>query len=92
MTNQEYVVTRHIEVMKAKNDAGELYYKLSMYTEPVGFGGYELKGDLLYSPFGVEKLTKKFIEENIVDVYTIFPDEEVDELLTKLNNKKWLNQ
>ncbi len=59
---------------------------------PVKFGPYELKGDLKYSPQGVEELTKEFIKESLVEVYTKFPTDEVDELITKLNNKKWLKQ
>jgi len=89
--NREYVVTRHVEIMKAKDDKRS-YYKLFIYGKPVSFGPYELKGDLKYSPKGVEELTKEFIEEKIGSVYTTFPDNEVDELLTKLNNKKWLKQ
>jgi len=92
MTNQEYVVTRHIEVMKANDYEGKLYYKLMIYGSPVRFGPYELKGDLKYSPYGVEELTKEFIKESLVEVYTKFPTDEVDELITKLNNKKWLKQ
>ena len=90
--NKEYVVTRHIEIMKAKDNDDKTYYNLSIYDKPVSFGPYELKGDLKYSPKGVENLTKEFIEEKIGSVYTTFPDNEVDELLTKLNNKKWLKQ
>ena len=92
MTQREYVVTRHIEVLKANDYEGKLYYKLMIYGSPVKFGPYELKGDLKYSPQGVEKLTKEFIKESLVEVYTKFPNDEVDELITKLNNKKWLNQ
>jgi hypothetical protein len=84
--NREYVVTRHVEIMKAK-DNEKSYYKLFIYGKPVSFGPYELKGDLKYSPKG-----KEFIEEKIGSVYTTFPDNEVDELITKLNNKKWLKQ
>ena len=89
--NKEYIVTRHVEIMKA-NDNERSYYKLFIYGEPVSFGPYELKGDLKYSPKGVENLTKEFIEEMIGSVYTTFPDNEVDELITKLKNKKWLKQ
>ena len=89
--NREYIVTRHVEIMKA-NDNERSYYKIFIYGEPVSFGPYELKGNLKYSPKGVENLTKEFIEEKIGSVYTIFPDNEVDELITKLNNKKWLKQ
>ena len=89
--NREYIVTRHVEIMKA-NDNERSYYKIFIYGEPVSFGPYELKGNLKYSPKGVENLTKEFIEEKIGSVYTNFPDNEVDELITKLNNKKWLKQ
>tara|TARA_R110002012_G_scaffold294047_1_gene489940 strand:- start:81 stop:359 length:279 start_codon:yes stop_codon:yes gene_type:complete len=91
MTQREYIVTKHIEIMKAK-DNESFYYKLFIYDKPVKFGPYELKGDLMYSPSGVKELTKEFIEEKIGSVYTNFPDNEVDELITKLNNKKWLKQ
>jgi len=90
--NKEYVVTRHIEIMKAKDKSDKTYYNLSIYDKPVSFGPYELKGDLKYSPFAVKNLTKEFIKESIAEVYTIFPNDEVDELLTKLKNKKWLKQ
>jgi len=89
--SREYVVTRHVEIMKAK-DNERSYYKLFIYGKPVSFGPYELKGDLKYSPKGVENLTKEFIKESLVEVYTKFPTDEVDELITKLNNKKWLKQ
>jgi len=88
--NREYVVTRHIEIMKAMDIEGSSYYKLSIYGKPVKFGPYELKGDLKCSPFGVKNLTKEFIEEEIACVYATFPDSEIDELINKLNNKKWL--
>ena len=87
--NREYIVTRHVEIMKAK-DNDNFYYKLFIYGKPVSFGPYELKGDLKHSPKGVENLTKEFIKESIAEVYTIFPDEEVDELINKLKDKKWL--
>ena len=87
--NREYIVTRHIEIMKA-TDNNNSYYKLFIYGKPVSFGPYELKGDLKYSPKGVENLTKEFIEEEIAGVYATFPDSEIDELVNKLNNKKWL--
>ena len=90
--NKEYVVTRHIEIMKAKDSDDKTYYNLSIYGKPVSFGPYELKGSLKYSPFGIKNLTKEFIKESIAKVYTIFPNDEVDELITKLNNKKWLKQ
>ena len=67
--NREYIVTRHVEIMKAKDNEIS-YYKLFIYGKPVSFGPYELKGDLKYSPKGV--------------------DSEIDELINKLNNKKWL--
>ena len=47
MTQREYVVTRHIEVLKAKDSDDKLYYKLMIYGKPVSFGPYELKGDLI---------------------------------------------
>lgn len=87
--NKEYIVTRHVEIMKAK-DNNNSYYKLFIYGKPVSFGPYELKGDLKHSTKGVENLTKEFIEEIIACVYATFPDSEIDELITKLNNKKWL--
>ena len=90
--NKEYIVTKHIEIMTAKGSDDKTYYNLSIYDKPVSFGPYELKGNLKYSPFGVENLTKEFIKESIAEVYTIFPNDEVDELITKLNNKQWLKQ
>jgi len=94
MTNQEYVGTRHIEVMKANDYEGKLYYKIMIYGNPVKFGPYELKGDLISSPFGVEEITEKWIMENVVSVYTMSSTlkKEVDKLITKLKNKKWLNK
>ena len=88
---QEYTSTRHVEVMKAFDSEGKIYYNIKIYDTPTKFGPYELKGNLLSSPFGVNKVTKKWIYDSVGSVYSIqsFQDE-VDNLITKLKNKKWL--
>ena len=78
--------------MKAFDDKSKLYYKIRIYDTPVNFGPYELKGNLLSSPFGVETITEEWIKESVGAVYTMSSTmkDQVDNLITKLKNKKWL--
>ena len=89
---KEFTSTRHIEVMKAFDFEGKLYYGISIYDTPTKFGPYELKGNLLSCPFGVEEITLKWIYDSVGKVYTMQHNikDEVDKLITKLKNKKWL--
>jgi len=88
---QEYTSTRHIEVMKAFDSEGKIYYNICIYDTPTKCGPYELKGDLLSTPFGVNKITKEWIYDSVDSVYSMHSiKEEVDNLITKLKNKKWL--
>ena len=91
---KEYTSTRHIEVMKAFDFEGKLYYNISIYDTPTQFGPYELKGNLLSSPFGVEEITEEWIKESVGAVYTMSSTmkDQVDNLITKLKNKKWLKK
>ena len=89
---KEFTSTRHIEVMKAFDHEGKLYYNITIYDTPTQFGPYELKGNLLSSPFGVEVMTEEWIKESVGKVYTMTSSmkDQVDNLITKLKNKKWL--
>ena len=89
---KEFTSTRHIEVMKAFDHEGKLYYNITIYDTPTKFGPYELKGNLLSSPFGVEVITEEWIKESVGKVYTMSSSmkDQVDNLITKLKNKKWL--
>ena len=89
---KEFTSTRHIEVMKAFDFENKLYYNITIYDTPTKFGPYELKGNLLSSPFGVKEITEEWIEESVGKVYTMSSiiKDEVDNLITKLKNKKWL--
>jgi len=89
---KEFTSTRRIEVMKAFDHESKLYYNITIYDTPTKFGPYELKGNLLSSPFGVEEITEEWIKESVGAVYTMRSTikKEVDELITKLKNKKWL--
>jgi hypothetical protein len=51
-----------------------------------------MKGKLISSPWGVleEDFDKSYIQNSVDAVYSTFPTEEVDKLITKLKNKKWL--
>ena len=89
---KEFTSTRHIEVMKAFDHESKLYYNITIYDTPTKFGPYELKGNLLSSPFGVEVMTEEWIRESVGKVYTMTSSmkDQVDNLITKLKNKKWL--
>ncbi len=89
---KEFTSTRHIEVMKAYDHEDKLYYNITIYDTPTKFGPYELKGNLLSSPFGVEVITEKWIKESVGAVYTMNSTmkDQVDNLITKLKKKKWL--
>ena len=93
-TIREYVSTRHIEVMKAFDHENKLYYNICIYDTPTKFGPYELKGNLLSSPFGVQEITEEWIKESVGAVYTMSSTmkDQVDKLITKLKKKKWLKQ
>ena len=88
----EYVGTRHLEMQRSVENDGRVWFKIMIYGEATNFGPYLLKGKLLSSPWGVleEDFDKSYIQNSVDAVYSTFPTEEVDKLITKLKNKKWL--
>ena len=88
----KYVGTERFEVQRSVENDGQVWFKIMIYDEPTNFGPYLLKGKLLSSPFGIleKDFDQNYIDDNVDSVYSTFPTEEVDNLITKLKNKKWL--
>ncbi len=88
----EYVGTKRFEVQRSVEEDGQVWFKIHIYGDPVNFGPYLLKGKHLSSPFGVleKDFDQNYIDNNVDSVYSTFPTEEVDNLITKKKKKKWL--
>ena len=79
------VSTKHLDAI-IYEDGGVKLRINSSNKSPYGY----TKRDLIKSPFGVEdeEFTFDYIKEEIDEVYTKFPDEEIKELLNKVDQYK----
>jgi len=79
------VSTKHLDAI-IYEDGGVKLRINSSNKSPYGY----TKRDLIKSPFGVsnEEFTFDYIKEEIDEVYTKFPDEEIKELLDKVDQYK----
>jgi hypothetical protein len=79
------ISTKHLDATIFKDGGMKLRIN-SSNKSPYGY----TKRDLIKSPFGVpdEKFTFDYIKKEIDEVYTKFPDEEIKELLNKVDQYK----
>ena len=81
MNNVKYIQTRHLDAMILNDGA----MKLAIYRAYHSPYGYD-KRDLIVSHYGVEdnEFTYKYVSNKVDEVYSTFPNEEIDELLNKV--------
>ena len=77
----KYITTKHLDAMIADD-----YIKLAIFNRknsPYGWTKRELKR----SPYGVDfhEFDYEYVKYHISFVYSVFPDEEINELITKVN-------
>ena len=82
MINTKYISTKYLDAILLDDD----YIKLvinRVQKSPYGW----TKRDLLSSPLGVKTkaFTYDYVSNKVDEVYSTFPNEEIDELLIKLN-------
>jgi len=85
MTNNKYISTKHLDAIILDDD----YIKLVINKVQKSPYGYT-KRDLLSSPFGVKTkaFTYNFVSNKVDEVYSTFSNNEVHELITKVNKYK----
>ena len=80
MTNTKYISTKYLDAIILDDD----YIKLvinRVQKSPYGW----TKRDMILSPFGVKTkaFTYDYVSNKVDEVYSTFPNEEIDELLNK---------
>tara|TARA_R100001463_G_scaffold24178_1_gene57732 strand:- start:114 stop:377 length:264 start_codon:yes stop_codon:yes gene_type:complete len=85
MNKNKKIQTKYLDAIILDDD----YIKLvinSVRKSPYGY----TKRDLLSSPFGVKTkaFTYDFVSNKVDEVYSTFPNEEIHELITKVNKYK----
>ena len=85
MNNVKYIKTKHLDAM-ILNDGG---MKLAIYRAYHSPYGYD-KRDLIVSHYGVEdnEFTYDYVSNKVDEVYSTFPNTEIDDLITKVNKYK----
>ena len=81
MNNNKYISTKYLDAIILDDD----YIKLvinRVQKSPYGW----TKRELILSPFGVKTkaFTYDYVSNKVDEVYSTFPNEEIDELLTKI--------
>lgn len=81
MTNTKYISTKYLDAIILDDD----YIKLVINKVQKSPYGYT-KRDMILSPFGVKtnEFTYDYVSNKVGEVYSTFPNEEIDELLTKI--------
>jgi len=85
MNINKYIKTKNLEAIILDNNS----MKLSIYNSYHSPYGYD-KRDLIVRHFGVKpkEFTYKYVSNKVDEVYSTFPNEEIDELLTKIKQYK----
>ena len=85
MNNNKKIQTKHLDAIILDDD----YIKLVINKVQKSPYGYT-KRDLLSSPFGVKTkaFTYNFVSNKVDEVYSTFSNNEVHELITKVNKYK----
>ena len=81
MINTKYISTKYLDAIILDDD----YIKLVINRIQKSPYGYT-KRDLILSPFGVKTkaFTYDYVSNKVDEVYSTFPNEEIDELMTKV--------
>ena len=79
--NNKYISTKYLDAIILDDD----YIKLVINKVQKSPYGYT-KRDLILSPFGVKTkaFTYDYVSNKVDEVYSTFPNEEIDELMTKV--------
>ncbi len=85
MNNIKYISTKHLDAMIYKSGGMKLCIYRA-YHSPYGWD----KRDLIVGHFGVEEkeFTHNYVKNKVDEVYSTFPNEEIDELITKIKQYK----
>ncbi len=80
----KYISTKYLDAILLDDD----YIKLvvnRVQKSPYGW----TKRDMIYSPLGVKTkaFTYEYVSSKVDEVYSTFPNEEIHELLTKINKE-----
>ena len=83
--NNKYISTKYLDAIILDDD----YIKLVINKVQKSPYGYT-KRDLILSPFGVKTkaFTYDYVSNKVDEVYSTFPNEEIDELITKIKQYK----
>ena len=81
MKYNKYISTNHLEAIVADS-----YVKVIVRQPKREFGGAELLGNLLYSPYGVtyDDFGYDYVRRAVDRAYKDFGDEEIKELINKV--------
>ena len=84
MTNTKYISTKYLDAIILDDD----YIKLVINKVQKSPYGYT-KRDMILSPFGVKtnEFTYDYVSNKVAEVYAIFPNEEIHDLLTKVKQE-----
>jgi len=85
MNNNKYISTKYLDAILYPE--GGLKLVINTVTKsPYGW----TKRDLLLAPFGVqdEEFTFDYVKSKVDEVYSTFPNKEIDELITKVKQYK----
>ena len=82
MKDVKYISTSHLDAVIVEND----YIKVIVYNKKDSPYGWT-KRQLMYSALGVDEqdFNYNYVKSAIDEVFSVFPYEEIDELLTKVN-------
>ena len=82
---EKYIITNNLDAIIYK-DGGMKLCIFNKYHSPYGWD----KRDLVLSHFGVEakEFTFDYVKNKVDEVYSTFPNEEIHELITKVNKYK----
>ncbi len=77
----KYITTDSLDAM-----IGDDYIKIAVFNKKKSPYGWT-KRELRYSPYGVdiEEFNFDYVKSIVKEVYSVFPDEEIKELITKVN-------
>ena len=83
MNNIKYISTKYLDAIILDDD----YIKLVINKVQKSPYGYT-KRDLISSPLGVKTkaFTYEFVSNKVDEVYSTFPNKEIDELLSKIKS------
>ncbi len=81
----KYISTKYLDAILLDDD----YIKLvvnRVQKSPYGW----TKRDMIYSPLGVKtkEFTYEYVSNKVGEVYSTFPNKEIDELITKIKKYK----